>query len=72
MSDNVKQVATLANLIEIGKRVLLRQRTESIQIPNVDSYPGTNIGEQVSEDLGAALVAAIKEKQAVEGVINAE
>ncbi|WNT47149.1 hypothetical protein SPLA10_PHROGS00088 [Salmonella phage SPLA10] len=72
MTTKVKQVATIANLIEIGKRVMLRQKSEAIQIPIKDYDPGTDLGERVSEDLGAGLLKAIKEKEAKEGVINAQ
>ena len=77
MEKNVQQVATIANLIEIGKRAILRQKSESIQIPptsNPNEFSGMNVdlGERVAEDFGAALMRATKEKAAKEGVINAQ
>lgn len=77
MEKQTKQVATMANLLEIGKRVILRQKSESIQIPPCDPsgfVEGMNIdlGQRVTEDLGAALVRAINEKKAIEGVIDAQ
>lgn len=72
MTDKVQQVATIANLVEIGKRVMLRQKSEAVQIPVEEFAPGTDLGERVSEDMGAAILKAIKEKEAKEGVINAQ
>lgn len=76
MEKNVQQVATLANLIEIGKRAILRQKSESIQIPPCDpngiAGPNVDLGQRVGEDFAAALLRAIKEKEAKEGVINAQ
>lgn len=77
MEKQTKQVATMANLVEISKRVILRQKSESIQIPPCNPgefVEGMNVdlGQRVSEDMAAALVRAINEKKAVEGVINAQ
>lgn len=76
MEKQTRQVATLANLIEIGKRVVLRQKSDSIQIPpaNPGDLEGmtVDLGARVSEDMGAALLRAIKEKEAKEGVTNAQ
>lgn len=75
MEKQTKQVATMANLIEIGKRVILQQKTDSIQIPPCNpgelSEMNVDLGQRVSEDLAAALVRAVNEKKAIEGVINA-
>lgn len=76
MEKNTKQVATIANLLEIGKRVILRQKSESIQIPRTDNdgfeMNNTDLGQRITDDLGAALLRAISEKAAEEGVINAQ
>lgn len=76
MEKQTKQVATMANLLEISKRVILRQKSESIQIPpcNPGDLEGMNVdlGQRITEDMGAALVRAINEKKAVEGVVNAQ
>jgi hypothetical protein len=76
MEKNTKRVATIANLLEIGKRVILRQKSESIQIPRTDNdgfeMNNTDLGKRITDDLGAALLRAINEKAAEEGVINAQ
>lgn len=76
MEKQTKQVATMANLVEVIKRVILRQKSDAIQIPLCDpseiSDGNVNLGERVSEDIAAALVRAINEKKALEGVINAQ
>lgn len=66
MEKETLQVATIANLIEIGKRVILKQKNDAILLPEASNLP-----ERVAEDLGAALLQAIVEKSAKEGVVNA-
>lgn len=70
--DEQLQVQTLANLIEIGKRVLLNIKTDSIQIPYKEAcWVGepVDLNVKVSEDMAAALSVSIREKAALEGVI---
>lgn len=78
MEENLVQQATLANLIEIGKRAILKLNREDIEIPQSRLYdapvaPGgsASYADIVAEDLAAALGAAIRDKKLKEGVTNA-
>lgn len=50
---------SLANILEVGRRVLLTARSEDFQIPE---------GASVEEDLAAAIGAAIRARKLAEGI----
>lgn len=63
MNDNeIKEgvsLNTLANLVEVGRMILIKSKSEDFRIPE---------GANVEEDLAAALGAAIKVRKIKEGI----
>lgn len=52
---------SIANAIEIGRRVILKSRSEDFRIPE---------GANIEEDLAAALGVAIRDRKLKEGISN--
>lgn len=75
-----KQIIALANIIEIGKRVVLNIKSDFMKLPEKDwtrncdnaSMSGaggaTSIAERVSEDFAAELRTALEEQAIVNEV----
>lgn len=53
---------SIANAIEVGRRIILKARSEDFRIPE---------GANVEEDLAAALGVAIRDRKLKEGIRNA-
>lgn len=62
---NIAKVATLANLIEIGKRAILNAPTDDFQIPEA---PGAT-ADFVAETFAAALGDAIRTQAISKGTV---
>lgn len=75
-----KQIIALANIIEIGKRVVLNVKSDFMELPkkswsrNCDNSSmvgeggATSIAERVSEDFAAELRTALEEQAIVKEV----
>lgn len=50
---------SVANILEVGSRVLLKSRTEDFQIPE---------GADVREDLAAAIASSLRKRALKEGI----
>jgi hypothetical protein len=59
MNDNEQKTALFANLIEIQSRVLLKNNSEDVQIPEDAIPPGMNKAQWVREQVAAALGNAV-------------
>lgn len=69
MNEQEKKTALFANLIEIGKRALLKNTSEDFQVPD-DAIPaGVSRAQWVADQFAAALENAMRDQAISQGVV---
>ncbi len=67
-NQDIAKVATFANIIEIGKRVLLNSGSSDFAVPGPDVTNGQSPNDYTAELLAASLQQAIQEQAMNKGV----